>query len=130
MSQCEFRKQNGERCRAHALRGRSLCISHDPKAAAMKKAAVVKGGQNRRVPVRVVATGGPVQIQTIEDVQAVSFQAIQALCNGTIPVDTARTLGYLASVACRIFETVELARRVEALEDQVDRVGTELKWAE
>jgi len=125
MSQCQFCKQDGQRCRAHALRGGELCISHDPAAKDVKREAVTKGGRNRRT--RVVATrpSKPLTVTNIADVQHQLYQTLGGLQNGTVDAEMARAFGYLAGVAAKIVETVELERRMTAVEDWARRVTEE-----
>ena len=111
MPQCEFRKQDGKRCRANALRDAALCISHNPAAADVKRAAVRKGGRNRRTRRRAPKVAAALSIRTIDDVKHLLFRTLEELRKGALDADVARSIGYLAGVATKVGETVELARR-------------------
>ena len=119
MPQCEFHKQDGERCRAKAMRGARFCFSHNPAAAKRKRAAVKKGGQNRRVPKRATCPRQPAKVSTIDDVGQLLFRTLEELRNGVLDADLARSIGYIAGVAAKVYETVELDRRVGRLEEKV-----------
>jgi len=127
MAQCEFVKQNGEQCKAKALRGATLCISHNPGAVELKRAATRKGGRNRRTPRRSPKPDKPITVRKIEDVSTLLFRTLEELRNGQIDSDVARSIAYLAGVTAKVFESVELEYRVRRVEwatvDFADRVG-------
>jgi hypothetical protein len=51
VKKCEFRKKNGERCRADAQTGKSLCVFHDPARVSEGRRARLAGGITRsRLP--------------------------------------------------------------------------------
>ena len=116
MPQCKFRKQDGQRCRAKAMHGAGLCISHNPAAAKAKRAAVRKGGRNRRTPKRATRPDRTVTVQTMDDVQRLLFRTLQELRNGKLDADMARSIGYLAGVTAKVVETADLYLRVEKIE--------------
>ncbi len=94
------------------MRGTTLCISHNPAAAETKRAAVRKGGRNRRTPQRAPKAAKAPSVRTIDDVQSLVFRTLEELRNGTLDAGVARSIGYLAGIAAKIVETVELTRRV------------------
>ena len=117
MSQCKFRKQDGKRCRAHAMRTAKFCISHNPKAVELKKAATAKGGRNRKTFNRAAKPSKNTAVRCIEDVKALLFQTLEDLRNGTLDTDLARAVGYLAGVTAKVVETVQLEERVDNIEE-------------
>ena len=119
MPQCEFHKQDGERCRAKAMRGVGLCVSHNPAATKLKRAAASKGGRNRRVPKRATRPPKPIAIRSIDDVGGLLFRTLEELRNGVLDADLARSIGYLAGVTAKVVETIDLGRRVAALEEDL-----------
>ena len=126
MPQCQFDKQNGQRCRAKAMRGETLCISHNPSAAGLKRRAAQKGGRNRRLRSPAKPPAKPVKIRNIKDVRTLLFRSLEDLRNGGIDADTARSIGYLAGVAAKIVETVDLEERVSRLVDRVFEVDEKM----
>ena len=123
MPQCKFHKQNGQTCQAHAMRGSGFCFSHNPKARARKRAAVAKGGRNRRRPTKAAAPSTKASVKTIEDVQHLLFQSLEELRNGVLDGEFARSIGCLAGVATKVFESVEMERRVKKLESGAKSVA-------
>ena len=117
MPQCKYRKQDGNRCRAHAMRKVKFCISHNPKAVELKKAATAKGGRNRRTFNRAAKPPKKAAVRSIEDVKALLFQTLEDLRNGTLDTDLARAVGYLAGVTAKVVETVQLEERVDNIEE-------------
>lgn len=122
MAQCEYRKQDGKRCRAKAMRGVRLCVSHNPAAAKLKRAAARKGGRNRRVPKRATRPAKAIAVRTIDDVGGLLFKTLEELRNGVLDADLARSIGYLAGVTAKVVETVDLGRRVRALEQEISEL--------
>jgi len=125
MPQCEYRKQTGQRCRAKAMRGVTLCVSHNPDAVELKRAAVAKGGRNRKVPKRALRPQQPVRINSLDDVGALLLSTLEDLRNGKLDADLARSIGYLAGVTAKVLETVDLSQRVRALEESLAAIPEE-----
>ena len=119
MAQCKANKQDGQRCRANALSGSRFCISHDPKAADIKRKAVIKGGRNRRTPARFPRLKQTVRIESVFDVQQLVFETLARVGNGTLDAGHARTIGYLALTCAKISEVVEIQQHVCDLEERV-----------
>ena len=107
------------------MRGAGLCISHNPAAAKAKRAAVRKVGRNRRTPKRATKPERTVTVETMDDVQRLLFRTLEELRNGKLDADMARSVGYLAGVAAKVVETVELARRVTEIEASASGVSRE-----
>jgi hypothetical protein len=99
------------------MRGAKLCISHNPAAADLKQAAVSKGGRNRRSASRAPQPSKAVAVATISDVQALLFRTLEELRNGVLDAELARAVGYVAGVASKVYEAVELEGRVARLEE-------------
>ena len=119
MPQCEYIKQDGQRCRAMAMRGAALCISHNPAAASLKRRATQKGGRNRRARRVAERPPKPVRIRNIKDVRTLLFRSLADLRNGEVDADIARSIGYLAGVTAKVVETVDLEQRVRCLVERV-----------
>lgn len=108
------------------MRGFEFCFSHNPKADARKRAAVAKGGRNRRRSTRAATPSKTASVKTIEDVQHLVFQSLEELRNGLLDGEFARSIGYLAGVTTKVFEAVEMERRVKRLEVDATRVAARL----
>ncbi len=98
------------------MRKAKFCISHNPKAKELKKAATAKGGRNRRTFNRAAKPSKNTAVRCIEDVKALLFQTLEDLRNGTLNTDLARAVGYLAGVTAKVVETVQLEKRIDDLE--------------
>jgi hypothetical protein len=48
--QCKAKTQNGQPCRAQALKSNDYCFTHDPASGAERARARKKGGENRHTP--------------------------------------------------------------------------------
>ena len=96
-----------------------MCISHNPAAAKLKRAAVRKGGRNRRTPKRATRPKNTVTVQTMDDVQKLLFRTLEELRGGKLEADMARSIGYLAGVTAKVVETADLVQRVEKVEAAV-----------
>jgi len=127
MAQCEFHKQDDSACSAKAMRGAKYCFSHNPAAAARKRAAVTKGGKNRRTAHKVNQPPAATAINSVTDVQTLMFKTLADFRNGLIDDTAAKTIGYLGGVAVKVAETVGLAQRLEELLEHVIEVDKRLK---
>lgn len=113
------------------MKGARFCFSHNPEAAARKRAAVAKGGRNRRVPELAPAGREPVKIESVNDLQRVLFTTMAAVCNGRLDANVARTIGYLAGMAAKVTEVVDLAAEVDELHERVynEFMESGFRWA-
>ena len=95
------------------MRGFEFCFSHNPKADARKRAAVAKGGRNRRRPTRAAVPSKKATVKTIEDVQHLLFQSLEELRNGVLEGDIARSVGYPSGFATTVFDSGRVELRGE-----------------
>lgn len=109
------------------MRGAKFCFSHNPAAATKKRAAVTKGGKNRRTARKVNQPPAATTINSVADVQALMFKTLADFRNGLIDDTAAKTIGYLGGVAVKVAETVGLAQRLEDLMEHVVEVDKRLK---
>lgn len=127
MAQCEKHKQNGQPCRARAMRGVTFCFSHNPAAKKTKREASQRGGRNRRIPKRAARPKYIVRVESISDVQQLLFRTLTELRNGDLDAELARTVGYLSGVATKVAEAADLEQRMREIEQKVtkfvDRLG-------
>jgi hypothetical protein len=96
-----------------------LCISHNPKAATLKKEAIRKGGLNRRTPRRAARALNETAIRSVQDVQRLLYRVLADTRDGKLDADIARTLGYVAGVSAKVAETADLEARVSQLFEKV-----------
>ncbi|MCH7591801.1 MAG: hypothetical protein IH989_03335 [Planctomycetes bacterium] len=71
------------------------------------------------MPKRAFRPRKPITVQTIDDVGRLLFRKLEELRNGVLDADLARSIGYLAGVTTKVVETVDLGRRVRALEENL-----------
>ena len=105
------------------MRGSKYCFTHNPAAAKAKKAAVAKGGRNRRTPARATRPAAVVRIKGIADVQSLLYRSLEELRNGLIEAEIARAVGYLSGVAAKLHEAIELEERVAQLEATFEKLA-------
>lgn len=116
---CTAQLADGSPCGGYAMAdGSGLCISHNPAAKEIKQLAVRKGGE---APKRVeTASNLPaIAISTKADVPAFLVAVIDELRAGQVDIKTANTLGYLAGVLIKAYETAEMEARIEQIEKVV-----------
>lgn len=101
------------------MRGSTFCFSHNPAAADRKRAATSKGGRNRRPPRRAPLAKPHTPVKSLSDVEALVLRSLSEFRSGLIDSEVARTVGYLATVAVKIAESVSIERRVEELESKL-----------
>ncbi|KKU91394.1 MAG: hypothetical protein UY22_C0043G0015 [Candidatus Amesbacteria bacterium GW2011_GWC1_48_10] len=95
--------------------GSGLCISHNPAAKDIKQLAVRKGGEAPK-KVEAAANLPTVTITTKADVPTFLVAVIDELRAGQVDIKTANTLGYLAGVLIKAYETAEMEARIEEIE--------------
>lgn len=118
--QCRHIKSDGERCKANAARDSDLCFFHDPAKAGERAAARRAGGEKGRAA--VLPPGTPdASLGSIADVAAVIGQTINQVRRGEVDPRVANAVGYLAGVLLKALEVGEVERRLEALEEIVNR---------
>lgn len=117
---CAFKKADGRKCMANAMHESTHCFRHNDEAKeqAMKASAI--GGQARRQHVRL---GGPVRLQTPDDIKKLMGRAINSLWTGKMQAgNPAGALGYLAKIFLEAHDQGELEKRLEVLEKRMDGV--------
>lgn len=120
--QCEFIKQNGDRCGAYAVQSSQYCINHEESMKETKQNAVAKGGSSDGYKTLNLNLE-PFEIKNTSDVVIAVVQTINELRSGKLPPKLANTVGYLLGIAIKAFEVSEIDKKIEA----IDRVILERK---
>ena len=115
--QCEAFRKDGERCQAKALPGHLWCWTHDPSVADRRRQARAAGGrkaaQVRKLNNRRVDLSDPAALVRF------TSALVQDILAHRVDVAVGRTALYGVAVLRQTLETTELAKRVEALEQQI-----------
>ncbi len=116
-TKCEFRKKNGDRCRADAQSGKTICVFHDPTRASDGQRARRAGGFNRTRPAAVLSGDTPDHpLATPKDVSALLAQSINQLRRGELDPKVANCVGYLSGVLLHSIEKGSMEERLARLE--------------
>jgi hypothetical protein len=111
--QCKQKKQDGRRCGAPAVTGKTLCALHgDPgRAAALGR----RGGRRRAMysPTDLREFAPPKTAADLRDLLAESIIEIRA---GKLDPRVANALGYLGASYLRALEVSDVESRLDALE--------------
>jgi len=118
MAQCEFKKADGQRCRASALTGSKLCFFHDPAEAAKRKEAQSAGG--------LASSEGrstwewehvePMALDTLEDVVQLIIEQLSEL-RGLQPSPRKGTaIFYGIGLLVKLYELLVLERKLAEME--------------
>jgi len=114
-NKCNHILDNGERCKAFALKEKDYCFSHDPESREEKALAVRKGGLVK--PIRINGELAVIQeIETPEDITKVLGQTIREVREGKIPPQMANTIGFLSGHFLRAYEVIETERKIDQIE--------------
>ena len=113
---CEGIAADGERCRAWALNGDRFCWAHSPAVADQRQAARSAGGHARHGRKLATTDRERVELASLPDVLDVLQDAVNDALGLENSIARARTIGYLASVYGRLYESSELDRRLSVLE--------------
>jgi hypothetical protein len=113
--QCTSKKENGEPCKAHAMKGSEFCFLHNPKVPEEEKREMQsKGGSVGKITVETPLP--PLPIATPRDVMNLLADTINRTRSNEVPPQIANTVGYLSGVFLKAFETSELKDKIDALE--------------
>jgi hypothetical protein len=120
---CEHTKGDGRPCRANARAGSRFCFFHDPAAAEQRAAARRRGGQARSRRAAVLPPGTQdLPLSQVGDVGVLLALTINQTRRGELDPKVANAVGYLASVQLKALSESDLARKVDQLQEMVERV--------
>ena len=114
--QCTYKKTNGIRCGANAMKNSKYCFTHNPKTKDKHALAVVKGGQMSR---RDRLSLDPVTAKTPNDVVNLLQETINGIRSGEVPPNIANTIGYLCGHLLKAIESSDLDKRMEIIEQVI-----------
>lgn len=98
----------------------TYCFRHNGAVKEQAMKASMNGGHARRQHVRL---GGPVRLQTPDDIKKLMGRAINSLWTGKMQAgNPAGALGYMAKIFLEAHEKSELEKRLELLEKRIDEV--------
>jgi hypothetical protein len=114
MSDCIYIKDNGEQCKAKAIKDSDYCFTHNPDTKIEKQMAVVKGGLNSK---RVRLGLMPLSIETPHDINILLADTINRVRSGEMPPNIANTIGYLSGVLIKSYDTTKINERLISLQE-------------
>jgi len=112
---CKALKLDGSQCQAAALPESTCCFFHDPSKAAERWEAQASGGRANRMKTLDAATPDR-NIRDCRDALALIAESINEVRTGRIDPRIANSVGYLATIAIRVFEQSDLEARIDKLE--------------
>ena len=117
---CQFRKENGNPCRADAQSGKTLCIFHDPAKSSQVARARRAGGISRsqRAVVLPPETSDS-SLRSIQDVAALLSESINQVRKGQLDPRVANAVGYLSGILLKALEQGRTEERLNHLETVV-----------
>ena len=108
----------GKQCGASAMRGSQYCYLHNPNISSEEKLeAQTRGGQNRSLKVDQPLL--PIKIEKTDDIMKLLTDTINQVRQGSLDCRIGNTIGYLAGIALKAYETSELEGRLEKIETAV-----------
>jgi len=115
---CEFIKDNGEKCEAHAIKDSEFCYFHNPDISdEEKREAQSNGGKTKALklkePLPALALVKP------DDTILLVADTIRRVRAGTLDIRTANCLGFLSDKLLKAFEVSKLNARVEMIEQVI-----------
>jgi len=100
---------------SNAMRNSDYCYLHNPEISQEEKLeAQTRGGQNRSL--KVYQPLPPVKIEKTSDIMKLLTDTINQVRQGELDCRVANSIGYLAGVAIKAYETSELEERLERIE--------------
>jgi hypothetical protein len=117
VKKCEFRKKDGERCKANAQARKNFCVFHDPARVAEGQRARRAGGLRRSRPAAVLPHQTPDHpLGNTTEVSAFLAKSINDVLRGALDPRVANSAGYLANIPLRSLEQGPLEERLAKLE--------------
>jgi len=114
---CRFVKDNGEPCQAAAMPDCDLCFFHDPEHAKEAADARRLGGLHRK---REKITSTVYDFDGLRTSDGI-LRLLEIAATDTLALDNSvartRALTYIASVAARVVQGLELEERLQAIEE-------------
>lgn len=117
--QCNFIKEDGEKCNANTMKNSDFCFTHNPDTAEQKMEAVRKGGLSSK-PRKDAEIIEPLDVKNIQDVIRLLEDTINRIRTNPMTHQKANCIGYLANVMVRALETSDLEERMEAIEEAIN----------
>ena len=118
---CQAITKSGHPCRAHALRGKKYCLTHDPESKNQMKVYAQKGGQVKK---KIQVQLAPIEFQgNVKEILDLLADTINRVRSNYMPARTANTIGYLASVMIKALEVSQIDDRLK----EVERIVLERK---
>jgi hypothetical protein len=116
-STCEYIKGDGNRCRAKARPGRTLCFSHCPLLKGRRDAARRAGGiASAKRAVVLPANTPDLPLANMADLVGLLATSINQVRRGELDPKIGNAIAYMSSVFIRALENGDLERRMSALE--------------
>ncbi len=116
MAQCKSRNENGEQCRAKALKNKKYCFMHDPTSARKRAEARKLGGKRRRVDHAGDSAGLPTKVRSIAEVMMILDYTLTEVVPMENSIARGRLLIALSDAYIKALEIGELESRLEAIE--------------
>ncbi len=117
--QCEFIKQNKEKCKAHAITNSRFCFRHDPKSARRALKASKSGGSNRS---QSVSFNEELRLKTSKDIQVLLGKTINGIWQGKIPIKVGSSIGFLTRCWLDAHDKADIEKRINILEDRLKSI--------
>ena len=116
-NRCIAKNRYGKPCGGFAMSGVDFCFSHDPNSLEKLKLARRKGGRNRRSAKGI--SNYPGKINNFEDILKWINSILQDTWQLENSATRSRTIGYLLSIAQKIIFDIDLANRLDLLENAI-----------
>jgi hypothetical protein len=116
---CQAKTADGSSCQTAALTGSDFCFFHDPDRVDERRQANAAGGRNGKMK---TLDGAPdVKVESCQDVVRLISETINQVRRGELDPRVANAIGYLANVLIKAAEQGDMEKRIEDLEDAVQK---------
>lgn len=111
---------NDKQCGANAMKNSNFCYLHNPDISnEEKQKAQIKGGLNRSV--RVNQSLPFIKIENSKDITKLLAETINQVRDGSLDCRIANTIGFLAGITLKAFETSNLEERINKIESTINK---------
>lgn len=121
--QCNFIKENGERCNAIQMKNSEFCYFHNPGTEAERKENIKKGGKRKIYIVNsdaVISQRVKFPLTKPKDVTRFLSDLIENTVNGKIDVRISSSIAYLCSTLLKSMELTEVENRISDIESLIN----------
>lgn len=118
--QCQFIKENGELCEAHAMKETNYCYLHNPSISEIEKKEIqAKGGRANSHSIEEPLPA--IQLTDIKSIMYLLKDTVNRVRNGEMDVKTANCIGFLSNHLMKAYELDQIENKLDKVRQAISR---------